>query len=179
MDNQIVKAKPTVYQMILEGASKYDLIEQYSKLTLSDIVQANYASIGALTRSQGKEQVRKVMAVLVSDLNTSFGGDMSKDEIIEAVYEIQNGISSNLSLEDLFLICSQLKRSHTYKLKVPIILKAVEQHLEERTQLIMQNNYNAHLSTKHNEDRKSMQNVVNDNAFNAFQSQYFNEQHKK
>lgn len=165
--------------MILEGASKYDLIEQYSGLTLPVIVKEKYSSIATLTRTEGKEPVQKAMAVLVSDLNTSFGGDMSKEEIIEVVVEVQSGICNNLSLEDLYLICSQLKRNHTFKLKVPVILKAVEQHLEERTQLIMQINYNAHLNTKYNDDRKSTQHEANDNAFKAFQSQYFNEQLKK
>ncbi|MCZ2393400.1 MAG: hypothetical protein LC105_06070 [Chitinophagales bacterium] len=164
--------------MISERASKLQLIEQYASLTLSKIIDNAYPSVAVLARMHGKDKVDNAMAVIISDLNTSYGGDMDKEAILETVVEIRSGITCNLSLEDLYLICSQLKKSNTFKLKVPAILKAVHQHLDEKTDRIVEINYNKHLAYKHNDDRTSNR-PADDPSFKAFQAEYFREQSRK
>lgn len=158
-----------MYQMISAKASKIDLIEQYGAMTLKKIVHENYPSIGDLQRTHGKEPVQTAIAVIVADLNQSFGGDLSKDEIIEVVAELRAGITVNLSLEDIYLACRTIKLNESYKLKVSTLLKAFTQHFNEKSNLVANNNYNAHLATKFKSEPLSTR---KDKDFESFKAIY-------
>lgn len=112
------------------------------------------------------------MSIIVADLNASFGGDLNKEDFLEIATEIRSGITRNITLEGLYFVCSQLKRSSTFKLKIPNILKAIDNHLEEQCKLVMSNNYNQHLQTKQREPRDRY-NPNSDDAFRQFQAEYF------
>lgn len=158
--------------MICAKASKFDLIEQYSNLTLSTIVSEKYPSICSLERMHGKESIQKVMSVIIADLSSSFQGDLNMEEIQEVVVEIRSSLTKNITLEGLFLTCSQLKRTTTFKLKIPTVLKAVNEHLEEQTQAVMSANYNKHLQHKQREPRDRYDSSK-DEKFSQFKAEYF------
>lgn len=160
-----------MFQMILEKASKFDLIERYASLTINDIIQQKCPSIGSLERNHGKEAISKVMSVIIADLSSSFQGDLNIEEVQEVVVEIRSGFSRNISLEGLYLISSQLKRTKTYKLKVNTILKAVDDHLEEHSKAVTKANYNRHLEFKFNEPRQCEDNST-DEKFLQFRDEY-------
>lgn len=172
MDKQITKASPSLYQRICDKASKIELIEQYANLSLPKIIEDKCPSIAALEKAYGKETTVKVMAVIIADLNTSCSGELNKDDIIEVVTEIRSSITRSITLEGLYLICSKLKRTSTYKLTIPAILKAVEAHLEDQTQLVMKKNYNQHLATKHREPRE-LSDPLSDAKFQEIKAAYF------
>ena len=155
MENQIQKHKPNLYQMISDKSSKIELIEHFGAMTLKQVVKEQPPAIGALERQHGKEAISNAIAVIVSDLNQSFGGDIGKDDILEVVAEVRTGITRSISLEDIYLICQKIKTSSTYKLKVPTILKAVNDHLAEKSNMVMNENYNKHLAGKFEGERSS------------------------
>lgn len=157
--------------MISAKASKLDLIEHFASLTLAGILQEKYPTIGRLEREQGKEAVSKVMSVIVADLSASFGGDLKMEEIQEVVTEIRSGLCRNVTLEGLYMTCSKIKRTSTFKLKVPTILKALDEHLEEHSQAVTKANLNHHLKFKFNEPRLSESSSV-DEKFLQFKDAY-------
>lgn len=169
MENQIQKVKPNLFQMISAKASKLDLIGAFGTLTLKSIINEQYPSISYLEKAHGKEIVQQTMAIIVADLNQSFGGDLTKEDILEVVEETRSGITRNLSLEDLYLICRQMKVSGTYKLRVPGLLKAINDHLNEKSNAIANENYNKHLATKFKGERSTSQ---KDNDFEKFRIDY-------
>lgn len=165
--------------MISDKASKLQLIEAFSSLTLPDIVEGKFPTIGALQTIHGKEVIDMAMAVIIADLNQSFSGDLTKDDIMECAVEIRSGITRNISLEGLYMVCSQLKRSSTFKLKIPNILKAVNDHFEQQSAAIQQRNLNLHLAQQYNAPRTSEQYAESDNAFQQFQAEYFKSQNSQ
>lgn len=169
-----------MFQMILEKASKFDLIERYASLTINDIIQQKCPSIGSLERIHGKEATSKVMSVIIADLSSTFQGDLNIEEIQEVVTEIRSGFSRNISLEGLYIISSQLKRSKTYKLRINNILKAIDDHIEEYSKAVTKANYNHHLQFKFNEpDRQSDEASSTSEKFSQFQAEYFKRSLKK
>ena len=144
-----------MYQMISARSSKIELIEQYGAMTLKQVVNERPPAIGALERQYGKEAISTAMGVIIGDLNQSFGGDISKDDILEVVAEVRTGLNRSLSLEDLYLVCQEIKTTYTYKLRVPTILKAVKDHLNEKSNMVMNENYNKHLASKFEGERNS------------------------
>ena len=158
--------------MISAKASKLDLIEHFASLTLAGILQEKYPTIGRLEMLHGKEVITKVMSVIVADLSASFGGDLKLEEIQEVVTEIRSGLCRNVTLEGLYMTCSKIKRTSTFKLKVPTILKALDEHLEEQTKAAANANYNEHLKHKHREPRERYDPLANA-GFQDFQAAYF------
>lgn len=160
-----------MYQMISEKASKLELIQRFGHLTLKEIVNQEYPSIGLLERAHGDEKISKAIAVIVADLSSSFSGDLNKDEIIEIATEIRCGLTRNITLEGLYLLCSELKRSSIMKLKVNHVLKAVEAHLNEQSNQHEMRNYNAHLANKYHDPRET--NAFDDPEFKKFKVDRF------
>jgi len=168
-----------MYQMISEKASKLELIERFGHLNLKEIVHQEYPTIGSLERMHGKEAAEKSMAVIVADLSSSFSGDLDKDDIMEIVTEVRVGLNRNITLEGLYLICSNLKRSSLFKLKVNHVLKAVEEHLNEQSNAHLSKNYNKHLEIKQNEPRKNDKNPFADEGYRKAKIAHLNKQFTK
>lgn len=143
-------------QMILEKASKTDLIRNFSNLTLDKIVQNKYPAVGQLKREYGAEKVEKCVAIIVLDLSASFNGELSQEEAFEVAAEVSSSLLGNLSLEDVYFVCRQIKTSDNYgKLNVNKVLKTLKKHLNERSNKVATANYNDHLSRKVPADRSS------------------------
>ncbi len=85
-------------QMILDKASKPDMIRVFGKLTLDHIVREKYPSVGILSRSFGLEKTEKVMGIILHDLSSSFDGALGQDQVQEICAEISSSILRNLSL---------------------------------------------------------------------------------
>ena len=168
-----------MYQMISEKASKLELIERFGHLNLKEIVHQEYPTIGSLERIHGKDKAEKAMAVIVADLSSSFSGDLAKDEIMEIVTEVRSGLNRNITLEGLYLICSSLKRSSLFKLKVNHVLKAVEDHLNEQSKAHQTNNYNKHLELKQREPRKNDKNPFADEGYRKAKIAHLNKNFTK
>lgn len=155
--------------MISAKASKLDLIGAFGTLTLKSIINEQYPSISYLEKVHGKEIVQQTIAIIVADLNQSFNGDLTKEDILEIVEETLTGITRNLSLEDIYLVCRLVKVSGVYKLRVPSLLKAINDHLNEKSNTIANENYNKHLATKFKGERTASK---KDEEFEKFRIDY-------
>jgi len=132
---EIAKIEPQIMQMTLEKASKLDLIRHFSNLTMDKLVKKSYTSIGSLKKAYSLEQIEKVIKILLNDLSASFGGSLNTDQIEELAVELTSNILINLSLEDVYFTCRQIKISKNYhKLNVNIVLMAFEEHLSKRSE---------------------------------------------
>lgn len=143
--------------MILEKASKIDLIRSFGKLTLHQILAEKYPSIGQLKQSYGQETTEKAVAVIIADLSTSFDGALQKDDILELVAEISCTYLRNLSLEDLFFLCRNIKGSKIYgKFGVNTVLQAMNGYWDKRCDESAKLSLNKHYSQQFTDDRKSI-----------------------
>lgn len=154
--------KQGMYQMITAKTSKTDLIRQFNGLTLPIIVKERFPSIGELARHYGQEQLEKCICVLTADLNESFEGELSKENIEELAVEISSGLTRNHSLESIYWTFRKIKASDVFgKLTVNKVLKAIDKSLEELSNAISNENYNQHLSLKYTEPRLNQQELRN------------------
>jgi hypothetical protein len=141
-------------EAIIEKSSKIELIKQFSNLSIEKIVKEKTPSIGMLAKQYGEEVMQNVIGVVISDLNESFNGDLSRSNIEELIAEITTGFNRNITLEGIFITCKNLKyKNDTMKITLSKVLKAVINHHEEVMQLAMKLNYSDHLSKKESRDR--------------------------
>ncbi len=142
-------------QMILDKASKIEMIRVFSKLTLDRIVQEKYPSIGTLSRTFGLEKTEKMMGIILHDLSSSFDGVLDKSQVQEICAEISSSVLRNLSLEDVYLVCRNIKLSDHYgKLNINKVLKTLNKHMDDRSNIAYEYNLNHHLSTKFVDDNR-------------------------
>jgi hypothetical protein len=142
--------------MTLDKKSKLDLIRAFSSLTLEKILQANYPTLGSLKRAYGDEKVETVVSIILHDLSSSFKGVFNESDVTELTAEIANTVYRNLSLEDVYMVCYQLKRSYLHgKLDQNKFLNAIDKHFNNRLEAIERKNYNEHLATKTTGDKRS------------------------
>lgn len=135
--------------MALEKASKVEMIKAFGNLTLDTIVKNKYPAIGALERYYGVEKTEKVVSIILHDMSSSFKGILNADDVDELTAEITSGIYRNLSLEDIYLVCRNLKRSKLHgKLDQNKLLNAMDDHLNERIEKIRLTSLNDHLANK-------------------------------
>lgn len=165
--NEVAIAKPkskNMYEVMQTKPSRVQMIEKYGDLTLKKIIKQQPPSIRALEREYGRKTIHTALCVMVGDLNQSFNGDMNEDDLEEVAAELRMGITKSLSLEDLYLICRNIKTStKSYKLRVTTILKAANDYLQEKSNLVMNENYNKHRSMQFEGNRTS---VANDDTGN-------------
>jgi len=136
--------------MISEKTSKIELIERFGSLTVKKIVNESYPTIGALEREYGKESLTSAIGVIISDISLSFNSELNANDILEVAAEIRSSILRNVTLEGVYLACSDLKReSIVGRLNVSKLLKAMHKHLNDITIEAQSKNYNDHLATKH------------------------------
>lgn len=141
--------------MILGKASKVQLIRAFGNLSMKQIVEESFPSVAALSREHGQETIEKAMSIVLLDLSESFDGELSKDAAEEICAEINSSMLRNLSLEDIYLVCRDIKLNTTYKLTVNRVLKQMSKHFEERCEAAARHNDNKHMSTKFiDRDRK-------------------------
>lgn len=141
-------------QMLLEKASKTDLVRQFNSITLPAILEGSYPVIGGLKREHGLEKVEKVVKIMVLDLSTAFG-----DELNAVADELAIEIASlhyNLTLEDLYLVFKQLKATPIYgKMTQNKVLVAIDKHWNERMEAAENINYIKHLEKKQDFGKRS------------------------
>ena len=143
-------------EMILGKASKMDLIRSFNTLTLKKTVSGIYPTISHLKRQKGAEQTEKVLQIMIADLSASFGGALEEDDIEEIAISITTGILKNMTLEDVFIVSRDIKKSPSFgKMNLNKVMVALEDHLNKRIQLIADINHNEHLSTKFSADRNA------------------------
>ncbi len=147
---EIVKVKPQIMLMSLEGTSKIELIRKFSNLSLEKIITNEYPAIGTLKKTYGADKTEKVIMVLLADLSASFSDELSKEQIEELAVEISSSHLVNLSLEDVFMVCRNIKTSKNFgKLNVNKVLNAFETHFNKRSEAFYQHNLNKeHFVTK-------------------------------
>ncbi|MEO9257392.1 MAG: hypothetical protein ABI207_03360 [Crocinitomicaceae bacterium] len=136
--------------MISEKTSKIELIERFGSLTVKKIVHESYPTIGALQREYGKESLTSAIGVIISDVSLSFNSELSQNDILEVAAEIRSSVLRNVTLEGVYLACSELKREAIVgRLNVSKLLKAIHKHLNDITIEAQSKSYNDHLATKH------------------------------
>ena len=135
--------------MILEKTSKIDMIRAFGSLSLPVIIKSDFPSVKKLEMEHGLEKVEKVLAVMFHDLSSSFNGDLDRDAVEELCAEITSTSTRNLSMEDVYLVCRNITKAKNYKkLDLNIVMLALEDHLNTRSNLIYEANLNDHLSKK-------------------------------
>lgn len=138
---------PTVMQLITARASKTELVRAFGRLTVDQILDRKFPSVGKLKRAEGLEKVENAVAVLMLDLSASFDGELGPEDAEELSVEITSSHLSNLSLEDVYYVCRKMKSgSHFGKLNVNKVMKALEDHFEEKTKQAGLRSYNNHLA---------------------------------
>ena len=154
MENLPQKKEKLLLEAIIEKSSKIELIKSFSSLSLDKIVKETKPSIGMLAKQYGEEVIQNAVGVVISDLNESFNGDLSKNNIQELIAELTTGFNRNITLEGIFITCRELKyKNDTMKITLNKLLKAFANHQEEVMQLAMKHNYSKHLSVKESRDR--------------------------
>lgn len=119
--------------MISKGNSKIEMIRTFGNLSLPQIIEKDFPSIGDLKRKYDLQKTEAAIGILMFDLSAAFEGVLSKDDVEEICAEITSGILGNLTLEDLFLVCRKIKTSKQFgKLTINKVLAAVNKHWETR-----------------------------------------------
>jgi len=140
--------------MISAKASKRDIIRAFGKNTLANIVAKKPDSIAKIARKNGVEVAEKYTAVMLADLSSSFGGDLTKDAVLELSAEISSTHLKALSLEDIMLVCEKLKRTEIYgKLKLNKVLVELDKHYDERAELFANRSRNEAAKYKFDAER--------------------------
>lgn len=136
--------------MILEKASNIQLIRAFGSLTVQKVVQTNPPALAKLKTIHGIEKTEAVIAVILSDLSASFDGTLDKESVEEIAVELTSSKLQNLSMEEVFIACRNLKNADNNfsKLTVNKVLATMNKQLKERVTAFGLHNQNKHLSTK-------------------------------
>lgn len=147
---ELAKIKPTIMQMTLEKKSKVDLIRKFGSLSMQVIVTEQYPSVAALSRQYGLEKTEEVNAIILTDLSSSFDGELESVAIEEICAEISSDSELfSLSLEDVYFVCKQIKMSNTFgKLSTNKILTALKKHFADRCDAAAANSMDKHSNHK-------------------------------
>ena len=136
-------------QLITAQSSKIEIIRAFNGLTMKEAVASRFPSLGKIEKEHGPEIMNNCVGVLISDLNTSFDGALSKDAIEEIVAETTTGLMKNHSLETLFLVCKKLKADDKiFKLTINKVVRAIQAGFDEYQKEVMNQNYNNHLANQ-------------------------------
>ena len=166
--NTLAVVPPSAMQMILDKASKTDLIKAFGGLTMEVIIKAKCPSVGRLMRNQEPEKVETAIAILVQDLSRSFEGELNRDDAEEVAAEVASSSLRSLSLEDIYYALRQVKKKKQHgKLNVNKVLVELELHFEKRTEKAGEISYNNHLSMQHKADRGDSVKAYRDNLHKA------------
>lgn len=141
------KTNKTVMQMLLEKASKLELMRSFNTISLLQIIEGNYPCIAVLEHKYGLEKTEKALKILTLDLTAAFADDC-KLMVDELVVELSTSYR-NLSLEDVYFVFKELKAKPIYgKLNNNKVLKEFKEYWDKRLDAADEYNYNKHLSTK-------------------------------
>jgi len=166
--------------MVLNKASKIDLIRSFGGLTLSKILESGYPTLGALKRVHGIERIETITSILFLDLNSSFGDELSPEHVQEISAELTSSNLINLSLEDIYFVCRLIKTSENYgKLTVNKVLKTLSSHFEKRIKKAGEISLNSHLSQKVRDDNRAQKLEQTKDVFRKVKIQYLQEQSKR
>lgn len=146
-------------RMISEKKSRVEIIRAVGSLSFEKAVDPANPSIGSLQRywkqSKGIDKAAAVrqsenyVSVLIQDLSQSFENELEPDQIQEISAEICNTIHRNLSLEEIYYVCKQLRTEKVYgKLTVNKVLNRFQNHFEQRLDHAERVNLSQHLSKK-------------------------------
>lgn len=158
---------------LLQKKTKLELIRTYSNLSIEKISESGCRNLHGLKREYGLEKVEVFVEVILNDLNSSFDGDLEKNQISEIIVEITSGFNANISLEGIYLACRELKYNNTHgKITVNKVLKQLTKHLNDYVAYNETKNYNRYLSQKENpnENRSSAKDMEVHQIANAMYS---------
>ncbi len=166
-----------LFQLISEQSSKLEIIRAFSHLTLRKILETSTpTSIGELRKIHGIEKTEAAIGVLVSDLNSSFEGTLTEDNILELIAECTSGFLLNLPLEAIYVAFRELKTSDIkYKLTFNQVLRKINKTWNEYSDVAQEINLNKHLQTKYYDPRME-ENEVNKQAYKMAKNWNLNRQ---
>lgn len=149
--NELVVAaeKPKLFDMV--SSPKEVIAKTFANLSIRQIIENKYPSIGMLTRDHGEKKVQMALMVLFSDMSTAFDGELTDTQLNEISIEIMyNNLYRNIRLEGIYLICRKMKSSKTFgKLNVNKVLMAVDEYMEEHMEAAALHSFNQHQGKKH------------------------------
>lgn len=165
------KKQITVMQMLLEKASKFELMRSFNTISLPQIIEGNYPCIAALESKYGLEKIEKALRILTLDLEATFADD-NKLQVEELVVELTTSYRS-LSLEDVYLVFKELKTKPIYgKLNNNKVLKEFKEYWDNRLVAYADYNYQKHLITKQDYGERTNKTTEIDKHREAFKKHY-------
>jgi len=163
--------KQGLMQMISAGASKTDLVRTYGGMSLEQVLEARYPSLGRLTLMYGQEKTEKALAVLLLEASAAFEGSFDKETSLELAAEIKAHYYY-LSLEDCYVCLQEMKTRKVYgKLTPNKVLVAVNDYADRRLIKAAEQSLNQHLAMKPSRGAPR-QSEQGDKAFKDFEKQY-------
>ena len=148
------QTKPELVELIT--ASDYrnrHIVQHYGKLTMQSAMNSDSPTVWRWAKEEGEEKMIPAIAKLFIGTSLFFDKPISQDEGETLVTEIlANYETSNLKLEDLVVICKELKESDVYgKLTMNKILKHVRAYTEKRMQAAVRQSLDDSLTHKNND----------------------------
>lgn len=140
------KHEKGIMQLILEGNSNRDLVRSHGSMTMVQAMNKHVPGIGKMVRSEGRERVEKVVAVMLQETSSYFDEQMGKEQALDIAAELTTKYAG-IKLEDLWVCLNDLKSSEIYgKLTSNKVLSAMKKYMDRRLELAAQQSLNEHLA---------------------------------
>ncbi len=140
------KHEKGIMQLILEGSSNRDLVRSHGSMTMVQAMNKHVPGIGKMVRSEGRERVEKVVAVMLQETSSYFDEQMGKEQALDIAAELTTKYAG-IKLEDLWVCLNELKSSEIYgKLTSNKVLSAMRKYMDRRLELAAQQSLNEHLA---------------------------------
>jgi len=146
------KTKPALLALVKSSNYKHtDVIRHYGNMTLQKALEVKAPSIHRLSITEGREPIIEGIAVVFCSTALYFDGELPINKAKLIVEEmLVNYEYSNLKLEDVLVICKELKEQAIYsKLTPSKILKQIADYCKRREKQAIANSINATLDEKH------------------------------
>ena len=141
MSKELTSLQPTT-MAILGKLPKRELVKAMSRLDKNIVLHDNtIPSISKLCRFYSDEKIETIVAMMLQDTSAFVGEAMNKNQAIDTAVEILNTYPyRSLKLEEIYIICSEIKQSENYgKLTPNKMMVAIKKFWEDREQRAIKN----------------------------------------
>jgi hypothetical protein len=134
-----------------------DVVKHYSNLTMKQALKSNSPSIGQISTGNEATAV-KCIENLFTGLSAYFDKPLLPTQSNAIATELLSFYEyRSLKLEDLVVICQDLKKADIYKLTLAKILQAVSKYTDDRQRLAMNTSRS---DSKHHSSQKDIMNTT-------------------
>jgi hypothetical protein len=130
-----LEALPTSTSVILKKGDKREIIKALDMVNPhSLLMDTTIPSMSKLTRQYGDEMIEQAVAMMIQDASVFVGKKMDKEQVIDTAVEILNTYPyRSLKLEEIYLICKEIKSAENYGNLTPSkMMNAVKRFWKDR-----------------------------------------------